>query len=119
MKHREEMDFRVQDTTDSGKQQIKHTMMQGKRCNFIVWDLIALYLHFNSLFQASVSCLSSRSSKDGKVREQSHDSVALNSGLLGAQVRSHMIFQVHNQKSSRMCDQLVVKVVDLSQTCPI
>ena len=67
-------------------------MMQGKWCNFIIWNLIALYLRFNSLFQASVSCLTGWSTKDGQVRKQSHDSVALNSGLLGAQVRSRMIF---------------------------
>ena len=34
-------------------------------------------------------------------------SVALCFGFYGAQVRLHMNFQAHNQKSSRICDQLV------------
>ena len=51
LKHGQEMDLEM------GKQQIKHTLMQEKRCNFIMWNLIALHPHLNLLFQASVSCL--------------------------------------------------------------
>ena len=35
-------------------------------------------------------------------------SVALCFGFYSAQVRLHMNFQAHYQKSSRICDQLVV-----------
>ena len=35
-------------------------------------------------------------------------SIALHFGFLGAQVRVHMKLWAHNQKSSRICDQLVV-----------
>ena len=35
-------------------------------------------------------------------------SVALCFGFYGAQVQLHMVFLAHNQKSSRICDQLVV-----------
>ena len=39
------------------KRQIKHTLIQGKWCNFIVWSLNLSYLRLDLLFQASVSCL--------------------------------------------------------------
>ena len=61
MKHRAEMDLRAVQRNHRGKQQIKHTLMQGKRCNFIIWDLLVFYPRLNLLFQASVSCLTSRS----------------------------------------------------------
>ena len=48
MKHGQEMDLK--------KQQIKRTQMKEKRCNFLMWNLIALHPHLNLLFQASVSC---------------------------------------------------------------
>ena len=67
---------------DLGKQQIKHTLMQEKRCNFIVWNLIALHPHLNLLFQASVSCLSGRVHNNCQVKNQSSpDSGALNLGV--------------------------------------
>ena len=46
--------------------------------------------------------------KYGQVRKQGSNSVALWHGFYGAQVQLHMIFLAHNQKSSRLCDQLVV-----------
>ena len=42
MKHREEMDVRVR-RNHRGKQQIKHALMQGKLCDFTIWNLIAIY----------------------------------------------------------------------------
>ena len=38
------------------KRQIKHMLIQGKWCNFIVWSLNVSYLRLDLLFQASVSC---------------------------------------------------------------
>ena len=49
---------------DLGKQQLKHTLMQEKRCNFIMWNLIALHPHLNLLFQASVPCLIRQSTRE-------------------------------------------------------
>ena len=49
---------------DLGKQQLKHTLMQEKWCNFIMWNLIALHPHLNLLFQASVSCLIRQSTRE-------------------------------------------------------
>ena len=46
------------------KQRRKHTLMQEKRCNFIMWNLIALRPHLNLLFQASVSCLIRQSKQE-------------------------------------------------------
>lgn len=48
MKQREEMDLRVR-RNHGGKQQIKHTLVQGKLCNFIIWKLIELYPRLNLL----------------------------------------------------------------------
>ena len=56
MKHAQEMDL--------GKHQIKHTLMQEKRYNFIMWNLILLHPHLNLLFQASVPCLIRQSTEE-------------------------------------------------------
>ena len=46
--------------------------------------------------------------KYGHAGKQGSKSVAPCFGFYGTQVRLHMIFWAHNQKSSRICDQLVV-----------
>ena len=62
------------------------------------------YFHFLKLLFKVVLVLIG---KYGQVSE-GNKQVALRFGFYGAQVRVHMNFKAHNQKSSRVCDQLVV-----------
>jgi len=68
-------------------------------CNFIIWCLVVLYLCLYDIYQSEYVSM---------VRWVSTREVALYFGFEGAVMWPYMIFLVHSQKSSRICDQLVV-----------